>query len=137
MPPVRSINSITFAWDDYHPLDRWISWIDGNLDVDCILSPVEVEAHVASSMLCALIWRQPSHPKIALWVARAREASERVQDPIIRWTAKGNVLDYYGCKGDLAEMDRIGEEFRQAAQSPHASPIINLTSNPSDRFGSR
>lgn len=125
------VNSITFAGDDHHSLDRWISWIDENLDIDHILSPVEVEAHVASSMLsmfCTLIWRQPSHPHIALWVARAREKSERVQDPLIRRTrrtAKGNVLDYYG-HGEAAELDRIGESG-QAAQSPPASPIVSLT----------
>jgi tetratricopeptide (TPR) repeat protein len=120
------INSIILERDDYRPLDPWITWIDENIDAHTPLPVHETEAQVSSSMVSALTWRIPWHPNIKVWLGRAVVASEQVQDPMVRYMAKGHLIECYAYMGNWREMQMMAEEFRTLMSSPHDLPLIDL-----------
>lgn len=120
------INSIAFPWDDYRRLDTWIEWIDRNVNAQTVLASPEMEAQISSAMVLGLTWRMFWHPNILVWINRALAASRQVEDPSIRLTAKGHVMEYYGFMGHWAEMRLVAEEFRQTGVSSQASPLVHL-----------
>ena len=113
-------------WDDYRPLDRWIEWIDRNVDPDVPLSPPGTEANVAAAMVCGLTARAPWHPRMATWVDRALRASLQVKDTELRLMARGTVMAYHAQLGNFAEMRDLAEEFRRLTLSPQAPPLVKL-----------
>ena len=110
------INSIVFEWDDGRPLDPWIEWIDRNVGPATRLASPEMEAHVASAMVSALWRRTYCHPNVDVWIERTLKACERVDDVLVRFMAKANVLEYHG---NYLHLDQrgLGAEFREAASS--------------------
>lgn len=122
------MNAIFFTWDDCHPFDRWIEWVDRNVPVDTIISPLETEIQVATSMICALTWRQPFHPNGPAWARRALNAAERIGDPVLECAAEEHAMEYYRGCGDLTSPGPLACELNPVTALPsHASPIINLT----------
>ena len=121
------INAIMLQWDDYRPLDRWIEFIHKHVDLQKPLPSPEIEAHVASAMVCGFMWRMPWHQNMNLWIERTLRASDMVDDRTIRFTAKAIVMDYYCICGHFLEMHGIAEEFRRAAFTPDTSPIAHLS----------
>jgi ATP/maltotriose-dependent transcriptional regulator MalT len=120
------MNSIMLEWNDYHPLDRWIEWIDRHVDPEAPLSPPEIEAQVAAAMVCGLTWRAPWHANMGTWIDRALDASRRVQDAELRMMARGTVMEYYTQFGHFAEMYDLAGEFRRLTLSPEAPPQVQL-----------
>lgn len=120
------MNSIILEWNDYHPLDRWIEWIDENIDPETPLPSAEVEVNVTAAMVCALTWRRPSHPRIATWVERALAASEKVEDAELRLMARSTVIECHTQLGNIMEMFSVAEEFRRLRISPEAPPLVQL-----------
>jgi LuxR family transcriptional regulator, maltose regulon positive regulatory protein len=121
------INAIFFTWDDCHPFDEWIAWVDRNVDIDTALMAVDVEAQVASAMVCALTWRQPGHTHASAWAERAARAIPVVQDPFVKAAASVHLTNYYGSMVNLKSMNRFGEEIRSSVVVSGASPLVNLT----------
>jgi tetratricopeptide (TPR) repeat protein len=122
-----AINSIVLEWDDYKPLDRWIDWIDNHVDPETPFPAPEIEAFIASAMVCGITWRTASHPKATTWIKRTLRACELVEDPAIRFMAKGNVVEYYCALGYFEEMYHVAEELRQGAFSSSASPHMHFS----------
>lgn len=120
------MNSIVLEWDDYGSLDRWIEWIDRHVDPEVPLSPADIEASVAAAMVSGLTWRAPWHPRMATWVDRALNASQKIEDIELRFMVRGTVIEYHVQFGSLEEMHRFGEEFRRFVLSPQAPPLAQL-----------
>ena len=120
------MNSIVLEWDDYRPLDRWIEWIDRNVDSEVPLSHPDTEASVAAAMVSGLTWRAPWHPKMATWVARALGASQKVENVELRLMVRGTVIEYHTQFGDVAQMYDLAEEFRRLTLSPQTPPLVQL-----------
>ena len=110
----------------YRPLDRWIEWIDKNVDPEAPLSPPDLEANVAAAMVCGLTWRAPWHPGMATWVDRALRASEQVADTELRFMVRATVMEYHAQIGNIAEMYELAVEFKPLTLSPQAQPLAQL-----------
>ena len=120
------INSINLEWDDYRPGDRWIEWIERNVDPDKSLPSPEIEAQVASAMVLGITGRMFWHPAIGKWIGRALEASRLVKDLSIRCTVKAHVMEHHGIMGHWQEMRLVADELRQLTSSPSAPPLVQL-----------
>ena len=121
------MNSIVLGWDDYHPLDTWIEWIDQNVDPHTPLPDHAMEAQITSAMVLGLTWRMFWHPNMLSWIERVLAASRQVEELSVRLTAKSHVMEYLGFMGHWAEMRLVAEECRQIAFSPDASPLVHLS----------
>jgi DNA-binding SARP family transcriptional activator len=121
-----AINSIVLECDDYKPLDRWIKWIDKNVDAHVPLPSPDMEAFVAAAMVCAITWRMPWHPDVIIWINRTLRACEQLTDPVFRFIAKGNVVEYYGQLGHYMEMHPLAEDLRRAAFADQTYPMVSL-----------
>jgi len=68
---IAVVNNYFMEFNDFKPLDRWIDWLDNQAKQGLSFPSLEIEASVAESMACALVWRRPYHPHTAQWVERA------------------------------------------------------------------
>ena len=120
------INSF-YDSDDYRPLDRWIEWINRNVPLDDPIWVSDLEAWITSAMVGALTWRMGLSVDASPWAERASSAIADAADPIIRAAAQIHVTNYYAMIGDLASVERVGEEARKTVLSPLSSPLARLT----------
>ena len=75
-----AIDTIIFDLDDLEHLDYWIGSAVGLLDGDVPRSP-EVEARATVRLFLSLVFRQPFHPALDNWSARARRALRAIENP--------------------------------------------------------
>jgi LuxR family maltose regulon positive regulatory protein len=120
------INTTLYQWDDCHPLDHWIGLFDGLQLRHGPIPSHEIETQVASSMLGALLYRQPNHSEIGKWERRCAELLQRSTDREAR-IALGMVLllyYYYVCF-DLFQakrlIDALGKDLRHRTSQPLAA----------------
>ena len=121
------MNSILLEWDDYTRFDKWIDWVDRNVDVSIPLPSPEMDAQIASAMVCSLTYRMPWHPNMAAWIERAVRAGEKVSDPVARLMARGNVMEYHAIFGNFIELHQVAEDLRKIAFSPNLPQMAHLT----------
>jgi len=65
------VESITSGFEDFKPLDRWISILEKLLSRFKTFPSSEIELRVATGMFQSLLYRQPQHREIEAWADRA------------------------------------------------------------------
>jgi DNA-binding SARP family transcriptional activator len=114
-----------YDFDDFKPLDRWIDWLDERIGRDASFPTPEIEAAAASSMVGALVWRRPEHPRIRQWIERALSSSQKSSDRAIRLLALRRALLYYIWTGDKGASLALLEEIGRIVES-HSAPPAGL-----------
>lgn len=90
-----AVDSFSYAWGDFHPLDFWIAELDELRQRFPQFPSLDVEARVTCGMLSALMWRNPLHPAMQLWRSRAEEMLDREADPFCRLMIASHLVTYY------------------------------------------
>jgi DNA-binding SARP family transcriptional activator len=121
------VDTILFEWNDFHPLDRWIDWLDNRGGMRSPFPSSEVEARVCAAMATALVFRRPQHAEIAEWVRRALRLSRDTSDPEIRLRAFVANSTYALWIGDRAGNDLVMKGLRGMAGSPGTPPSLALS----------
>jgi ATP/maltotriose-dependent transcriptional regulator MalT/DNA-binding SARP family transcriptional activator len=121
-----AVDSIVLEWNGFTVLDPWITWLDGRMKSSLSLSR-ETEARVAASMSWALLYRQPHHPDIRGWMERALLLTQDATDINLRMQALLSAVNFYAWTGDLSGCRIAGDEIREMARSPGASPLLLIT----------
>lgn len=108
------VDTFMYSFDDFRPLDSWIAWLTDRIHLNPSFPTPDLEACVASSMVSALLWRQPDHPELSNWLHRALSSSRNISDTSVRLLACRRVLHHHIWFGDLdgsrivlADMERI------------------------------
>ena len=65
MTAAHAVDCHYFEWADFTPLDRWIAVLEQHLTPDAPLDAPYDAMRVWSAFLIALLFRKPSHPRIA------------------------------------------------------------------------
>ena len=104
--------------DDYGALDVWIARSQDLLRRFPEFPSREIEARVASSMLAALLYRQPHLPAIKVWARRALELGRMASDPAIRLENTVHVLAYRLSIGDFETARALAAEVRILCSAP-------------------
>ena len=104
--------------DDYSRLDDWIERFQDLLRRFPEFPSHDIEARVASSMLVALLYRQPHLPAIKVWARRALELGRMASDPAIRLENTLHVLAYRLSTGDFENARTLAAEVRIMASAP-------------------
>ncbi|NTW59576.1 MAG: hypothetical protein HGA43_10445 [Nitrospirae bacterium] len=123
------VDTFLYEWNDFHPLDRWITWLEGRMQVDPSFPSPEIEARVASCMLEALVFRRPDHPEIKKWLERAQNLSGNIADGSMRMQAYLHCLNYYLWMGDHANSFLMVEKIRSISRTPAATPFMTIINN--------
>ncbi|HEU0204586.1 MAG TPA: BTAD domain-containing putative transcriptional regulator [Burkholderiaceae bacterium] len=100
-----------FEWADFRPLDRWIQELDRLLARQDALTP-DLEMRAYSSLLIALMYRQPGHLLLADCAARVGQLVVRDADLNQRVAAATLLIEYYNSVGlyDLAQQITVHVE---------------------------
>ena len=121
------INSILVAWDDFHKLDPWISWLEDHLPLNPDFPSLEVECRVALSMSLALTYRQPHRRELLLtWLGRAHRSASESDDLNLTtktWVASAN---YYAWTGDHSMYRMAIEELKKLCSSGQYSSVTTV-----------
>ncbi|MDI6763476.1 MAG: BTAD domain-containing putative transcriptional regulator [Thermodesulfobacteriota bacterium] len=122
---VDAVN-LGYGFESFSVLDRYLQDLDElRQDYPVFPSP-EIEVRVSSTVVAALVLRQPDHPEIEAWVERVLRLAK---DPTL-FNAKAQSLFflayYHNYRGDREKARLAIDQMRQLSQSPHASPFVKV-----------
>ena len=121
------VDSIVYEWSDFHPLDRWLE-VFGQLQRSHPRFPsTAIEAHVATSVFNALMWRRPSDPDLPRWALRVQRLALESVDMRFRIVAGNHLALYYLWMGNFASATLIVETLRPALRASRTDPLAHLT----------
>lgn len=72
-------NAIWYAWE-FKKYDKWIQKLEDVIQIFETFPSKEIEGHVASTMVGALVMRQPQHPELETWTKRALSLAQDNKD---------------------------------------------------------
>jgi LuxR family transcriptional regulator, maltose regulon positive regulatory protein len=112
------IETFALEHDDIRALDTWIATGEKLLLEIPTYPSIDVETRVASSMLLALMCRQPHHRDVNRWLARTIELADKASDVDVRVSATVAVLTYQVWLGDLDNALVRADDARTLLRSP-------------------
>jgi len=122
---VDSVN-LGYGFESFSVLDQYLKNLEElRQDYPVFPSP-EIEVRVASSVIAALVLRQPDHPEIESWVERVIRLAK---DPSL-FNAKVQGLFflayYHNYRGNREQARLAIDQMEQMSRSPHASPFVKV-----------
>ncbi|MBN1625697.1 MAG: hypothetical protein JW944_04165 [Deltaproteobacteria bacterium] len=120
------IESTVYEWNDFTVLDPWIKWMEGYLLENDDYPSQEIEARVAVSMMCALMFRQPNHDDMIMWVERALSMSRKHGDVRLKSEAWDWAITFYCWLGNFARAEILKEENRKEMRAHLKNPAVML-----------
>lgn len=117
------LDSITFAWDSFKPLDQWIPKLTQlSTQYETLTSP-KVQGTLSVVALFVLVFREPNHPEFKTWEKRSQAVlQENIPGDIklraiAAWTWQRLFL------GNLAEAGHFIEMHREKVQFTDITPF--------------
>ena len=116
------IDSYFQEWNTVAALDRWIVEMERLLAQDALAG--EALRHRAlSSMVMALLYRQPAHPNLPAHVREVEQQLPHINDVNDRLSTAAYLFDYFSLSGDFTRMPTVAALTESDAQSQDALPI--------------
>jgi len=120
------VESTIYEWNDFTVLDPWIEWLAERIEEGLAYPSPDIEARVAVSMMCALMFRRPDRCDMTDWVERALLPARKHGDIRLRMEAWDWAITYYCWLGNFARADILKEESRQWMQAYVKDPAVKL-----------
>ena len=120
------VDSILSGFEDFKPLDQWISSLDQLMHDFKALPSEQIRAVVAPSMFSALVRRQPHHPKIEDWAQQALTSAEGHENISAKIQILIPLAIYRMYIGDTRKTLLAIHQIQQLSQSPDAPPLALL-----------
>jgi ATP/maltotriose-dependent transcriptional regulator MalT/DNA-binding SARP family transcriptional activator len=120
-------SNLVFAYvseGESQAFDRWITQLDEITREFPGFPTKGTETRVSVAMMAALVSRQPWHPQVAAWAARANELASGHPDLTIRSFAAMVWLIHQWQLADFSGVDALAEEMRALMLAPDASPVV-------------
>jgi ATP/maltotriose-dependent transcriptional regulator MalT/DNA-binding SARP family transcriptional activator len=121
------VDSIVYEWSDFHPLDRWLDTFERLRRSHPEFPSAAIEAHVATSVLNALMWRRPGDPSLPAWAERVKQLALDSADIRFRVVAGNHLTLYYLWMGQFASATLIVETLRPTLEASQMAPLVRLT----------
>jgi DNA-binding SARP family transcriptional activator len=122
---VDSVN-LGYGFDSFSVLDHYLQDLDElRQDYPVFPSP-EIEVRVASSVIAALVLRQPNHPEIESWVERVIKLAKDASLFNAKVQALFFLAYYNNYRGNREQARLVIDQMGQMSQSPHASPFVKV-----------
>lgn len=126
------VDCIFFLYRDLRELDSWIDWMTPEREKVVDRMPAPTKKLVVSSMLFALAFRKPNHPRIGIWRERAEGLIEA--DPTSDLGARltsGLICDYTW-RGNFAAAETVLRRFHARALRKGLSPLATILGHLND-----
>ncbi len=109
------VDSFIFSWDDFKPLDHWISWMETFMGEAPEFPSPGVEARTTFAMFCSLMYRQPQHPDMPLWSQRLSSMLEHLPDKNRRIAIATHYVLYLAWMGEFEQATAVIERLQPSA----------------------
>jgi len=126
------VDSLFFQYRDLHELDSWIAWMTPDREAAVDKLPQTLRCLVVSSMLFALVFRQPGHPKLGTWRERAEKLIEIDSISDLRARLVSGLVLNYTFRGNLAAAEIVQTRFHAQASRKTLSPMALVLSHLND-----
>ena len=121
------IDTFVYEWSDFRPLDRWLDVFNVLQASHPKITSSAIEAHVASSIFNALMWRRPNTPDLARWAERVKRMTLESADVRSRIIAGNHLALYYLWMGEFTSATAIVESLRPAMRESRTDPLTRMT----------
>jgi DNA-binding SARP family transcriptional activator len=96
-----TVACIITEWRDFSKLDPWIEWLSEEADKALDSMTPEFQARIAGLMLICLTFRQPRHPRIDFYEAKAAALLDEPLEPGALLTISSHLMTHYTKMGFL------------------------------------
>lgn len=120
------LDSITFAWNSFKPLDQWIPKLTQLSRKYEALPSLEVQGRLSAIALFSLTFRQPDHPEFKTWEKRGQAILQENIPGDIKLRVIATRTWHRLFSGNLAEAGHFIEMYRELVQSPNIPPYLLL-----------
>lgn len=121
-----AVSAIQHSWRNFDRLDRWIDILHDFLPPDVVFPSVEVETHVTSFIITALMWRRPQSELMNPWVDRAKKLIAKSPNMSNGMALSASMTHLFVWLGDFASAEKYNSMLRDAAESQGASPLMKM-----------
>jgi LuxR family transcriptional regulator, maltose regulon positive regulatory protein len=121
-----AVSAIQHSWLDIDRLDRWIDVLHDFLPRDVSFPSVEVETHVTSFIITALMWRRPQSGLMNPWIDRAKTLIAKSPNISNGMALSASMTHLFVWLGDFVSAEKYNSILRDAAESQAASPLIKM-----------
>lgn len=122
------VDTWLYTWSDFPALDSWIRWLDANVEAFERLDEPAIRESVTVSMTWALVVRQPDHPDLPAWLARAERILREGSEPPLRLRAGLAAVYHRFPRGERAAGMLLFDTIRQLA-ADQRDPLAAITSH--------
>lgn len=118
------VDTLILEGGDFSASDRWIAEFDElRLEHAHFPSP-EIKARATGGIFCALMYRQPGHPDLPLWVSRLEEIVFGSKDVRLQATLSSQLILYYTWwTGDLAKAKLLVDALNSSINIREVDPL--------------
>lgn len=116
------IDSYFQEWNTVSALDRWIVEMEGLLAQEG-LAEEALRQRALSSMVMALLYRQPAHPSLPGYVREVEQQLHQIDDVNDRLSTAAYLFDYFTLSGDFTRVPTVAALTQPDAQNRDALPI--------------
>lgn len=117
------VDSFIFSWDDFKPLDHWISWMETFIQDNPGFPSPEIEARIVFAMFCSLMYRQPQHPDMPIWSQRLGSLLEHLPDKNRRIAIATHYVLYLAWMGKFELATAVIERLKPSANIDTVQPV--------------
>jgi DNA-binding SARP family transcriptional activator len=117
------VESITSGFEDFKPLDQWISVFEELMQRFKGFPSQEIALRVTTNMFMALLYRQPQHSEIEAWTEQALSLAEASSDIGEKLRTLNRLAQYLMFMGDFRKTMLVMNSSQQLAQSRDAPPV--------------
>ncbi|MDI7260412.1 MAG: hypothetical protein QME90_10890, partial [Thermodesulfobacteriota bacterium] len=117
------VESITSGFEDFKPLDQWISVFEELMQRFKGFPSEEIALRVTTNLFMALLYRQPQHPEIEAWTEKAFSLAETSSFIGEKLRALNRLAQYLMFMGDFRKTMLVMNSSQQLAQSRDAPPF--------------
>ncbi|GBC61115.1 hypothetical protein DENIS_2075 [Desulfonema ishimotonii] len=122
-----AVDAIETGFENFSLLDRWISEYDDLSDIFDSFPSEDIEARVTSSVLSAMVFRQPHHPRIEEWADRAFQVATRKDPPCSALRMMTHILLYRIYLGDFEGARGVRNTLRQGLNAGNVPQSVRVT----------
>jgi DNA-binding SARP family transcriptional activator len=117
------VESITSGFEDFKPLDQWISVFEELIQRFKGFPSQEIALRVTTNMFMALLYRQPQHSEIEAWTEQALSLAEASSNVGEKLRTLNRLAQYFMFMGDFRKTMLVMNSSQQLAQSRDAPPM--------------
>jgi DNA-binding SARP family transcriptional activator len=120
------VDSIWLKARDFTQFDRWFQELEDFMRVCPAFTSPEIEARVASSMVTALVLRQPQHPNIETWSERVLSLPEDQVGTGVKMKTLLDLINLHTRLGNVEKMELANEMVEQLTRDRDSSTLDQI-----------